>query len=198
MTFLVEPRCETTLNSEMDEEQIVIGETFLDELVLLGVLIKLAPGEMVANGPFFCLPKPGQPGQWRILSDMRRGGQKEAIGANPTVFPKSGSILEQLFTRGYSGVINASKFFYQFPTQGDKRRYLGCIHPRWDDLFYVYAGLPMGAGKLPVLQATMAPLSLACCVPSAIFIKVDRTTTRGGAPTNGALRLIQILGKGRF
>jgi hypothetical protein len=129
MNFLVEPRCETTPDSEMDEEQIVIGEEFLDELVSLGVLIKVAPGEMVANVPLFCLPKPGQPGQWRILSDMRRGGQNEAIGADPTVFPKSGSILEQLYTGGYSAVIDASKFFYH--------------------LFYVYAGLPMGAGNSP-------------------------------------------------
>jgi hypothetical protein len=149
MNFLVEPRCKTTPNSEMDEEQIVIGEDFLDELVSLGALIKVAPGEMVANGPLFCLPKPGQPGQWRILSDMRRGGQNEAIGAGPTVFPKSGSILEQLYTGGNSAVIDASKFFYQFPTRADERKYLGCIHPRWDDLFDVYAGLPMGAGNSP-------------------------------------------------
>jgi hypothetical protein len=149
MNFLVEPRHELTPNSVMDEEQIVIGEEFLNELVSLGTLVQVTADEIVANGPLFCLPKPGQPGQWRILADMRRGGQNEAIGADPTVFPKLGSILEQMYTGGWSAVIDASKFFYQCPTRKDERKYLGCIHPRWADLFYVYCGLPMGAGNSP-------------------------------------------------
>ncbi len=149
MNFLVEPRNELTPNSVIDEEQIVIGEEFLNELVSLGTLVQVTADEIVANGPLFCLPKPGQPGQWRILSDMRQGGQNEAIGADPTVFPKSGSILEQMYTGGWSAVIDASKFFYQFLTQKDERKYLGCIHTRWADLFYVYCGLPMGAGNSP-------------------------------------------------
>jgi hypothetical protein len=94
MNFLCEPRHKLTPNSDMEEEQIVIAEELLDELVGLGVLVDVQPGEIVANGLLFCLPKPGQPGQWRILSDMRRGGQNEAMGADPTVFPKSGVILE--------------------------------------------------------------------------------------------------------
>jgi hypothetical protein len=85
MSFLVKPKRKLTPNSVMDEEQIVIAEEFLDELISLGVQIEVAPGEMVANGPLFCLPKPGQPGQWRILSDMQRGRQNEVIGPNPTV-----------------------------------------------------------------------------------------------------------------
>jgi hypothetical protein len=44
MHFLVKSCCETTPNSEMDEEQIIMGEEFLDKLVLLGVLIKVALG----------------------------------------------------------------------------------------------------------------------------------------------------------
>jgi hypothetical protein len=187
MNFLVKPRCETTPNSEMDEEQIVIGEDFLYELLSLGVLIKVAPGEMVANGPLFCLPKPGQPGQWHILSDMRRGGQNEAIGANPTVFPKSGSILEQLYTGGYSVVIDATN---------------GSIWVVSTPLGMIFSMCTQGSlwvpAILPVLLAAMAPPSSACCVPSAIFSKADRTTKRGGAPTNGALRLIRISGKGGF
>jgi hypothetical protein len=114
MNFLAEPRHELMPNSEMDEEQIVIAEEFLIELVDLSVLIEVRPGEIVANGPLFCLPKPGQPGQWQILSDMRRGGQNEAIGSDPTVCPKSGVILEQLYSHGWQAVVDASKFFYQF------------------------------------------------------------------------------------
>jgi hypothetical protein len=83
MNFLAEPRHELTPNSEMEEEQIVIAEEFLDELVDLGVLVEVQPGAIVANGPLFCLDKPGQPGQWRILSDMRRGGQTKLLGRIP-------------------------------------------------------------------------------------------------------------------
>jgi hypothetical protein len=56
----------------MDAEQVVIGEEFLDELVSLGTLVKVTAEDVVANGPLFCIPKEGQPGQWRILSDMPR------------------------------------------------------------------------------------------------------------------------------
>jgi hypothetical protein len=70
MNYLQRPPLETTDNSAMAGEQHTIVEEFIKELVDLGVLVKVAPGELVANGPLFCLPKPGQPGQWRVLSDM--------------------------------------------------------------------------------------------------------------------------------
>jgi hypothetical protein len=81
MNFLQRPPSETTDNSAMAGEQVTIAEEFIKELVDLGVLVKVAPGELVANGPLFCLPKPGQPGQWRVLSDMKRGGLNRCIGA---------------------------------------------------------------------------------------------------------------------
>jgi hypothetical protein len=130
MNFLHKPAAEITPNSELTPEQITIAEEFVHELVSLGVLVEVKPGEMVTNGPIFCLPKPGQPGQWRVLSDMRRGGQNAAVGSDPTVFPKSGVILDQLYAQGYSAVVDASKFFYNFPTRPDEQKYLGCIHPR--------------------------------------------------------------------
>jgi hypothetical protein len=152
MNFLVKARRELTPNTVMDDEQIVIAEEFLNELVSLDVLKEVPPGEIVANGPLFCLPKPGQPGQWRILSDMQRGGQNEAIGSDPTVFPKSGVILEQMYTGGsWSAVVDASKFFYQFRTRRDERKYLGCIHPRDPRRHYQYCLLPMGAAQSPSL-----------------------------------------------
>jgi hypothetical protein len=106
---------------------------------------------MVANGPLFCLPKPGQPGQWRVLSDMRRGGQNAVVGSDPTVFPKSGVILDQLYYHGYSAVVDASKFFYHYPTKPDERKYLGCIHPRYEDQHLGYTKIPMGAGNSPAI-----------------------------------------------
>jgi hypothetical protein len=147
MNFLSSPKAKITPNADLTEDQIVIAEEFVTELVALGVLIKVKPGEMVTNGPLFCLPKPGQPGQWRILSDMRRGGQIPVVGSDPTVFPKSGAILDQLYYGGYSAIVDASKFFYHFPTRPEERKYLGCIHPRCSDVHLVYAGLPMGAGN---------------------------------------------------
>jgi hypothetical protein len=82
---------------------------------------------------------------------MRRGGQNAAVGADPTVFPKSGVILEQLYPGGFSAVVDASKFFYNFPTRLNERPYLGCIHPSHPDAHLVYASLPMGAGNSPAI-----------------------------------------------
>jgi hypothetical protein len=54
---------------------------FTDELVKLGVLRFLpSPTEITAITPLFYLPKPGQPGNCRILGDMKRDGQNKAIG----------------------------------------------------------------------------------------------------------------------
>jgi hypothetical protein len=134
----------------MAGEQRTIAEEFIKELVDLGVLVKVTPGELVANGPLFCLPKPEQPGQWRVLSNMKRGGQNQCVGSDPTVFPKSGVILDQMYAGGYSAVVDASKFFYNFPTKPDERKYLGCIGPGGGpNEQYVYAGIPMGAGNSP-------------------------------------------------
>jgi hypothetical protein len=53
MNFLVEPRHELTPNSDMEEEQIVIAEEFLDELVALGVLVEVPLGGIVLTVPSF-------------------------------------------------------------------------------------------------------------------------------------------------
>jgi hypothetical protein len=103
-------------NSDMTDEQLNIAEEFLEELVSLGILIEVDSEYVRANAPTFCLPKPGQPGQWRILADMRKGRQNEAIGPDPTVFPKTSFILDQLYTNGFSAVVDVSKYFYNFPT----------------------------------------------------------------------------------
>jgi hypothetical protein len=53
MNFIKRPPVGTTPNSEMAVEQVKIAEEFIVELSKLGVLIQVAPGEMVANGPLF-------------------------------------------------------------------------------------------------------------------------------------------------
>jgi hypothetical protein len=58
----------------------------------LGVLVE-AESELLANGPLFLVPKPGQPGEWQCLSDMKRGGQNNCIGKDPTFFATIGRYL---------------------------------------------------------------------------------------------------------
>jgi hypothetical protein len=60
---------------------------------------------------------------------MELGRQNEAIAKYPTVFPCGDIILRQMYSGGYSTVVDASKFFYQFETRPDERKYLGLIHP---------------------------------------------------------------------
>jgi hypothetical protein len=49
---------------------------------------------MLANAPLFTVAKAGQLGQWRIIADMKNGGQNEHIGKDPTHLPQAHDILE--------------------------------------------------------------------------------------------------------
>jgi hypothetical protein len=197
MNFLREPRNELTPNSDMTGEQIVIAEEFINELVELGALEAVPLGEMVANGPIFCLPKPGQPGQWRVLSDMRLGGQNQAMGPDPTVFPKSSMILERLYTRGWSAVVDASKFFYQFHTRPEERKFLGCIHPRDQDRHYVYRSLPMGAANSPSLAGRYGAAFLRLLRSRCPLYQGHPTVNTWGGSFAGSSSYIPSLGHGR-
>ena len=151
MNFLKELIHHILPNSDMTPEQQIIAGDFVDELILLGVLLpETETDKVVTNAPLFCLPKAGQPGQWRILADMKSGRQNEAIGSDPTVFPRSDVILSQMYSGGYSTVVDASKFFYQFETHPAERKYLGVIHPITSKRYF-YRGLPMGSGNSPSL-----------------------------------------------
>ena len=57
-------------------------------------------------------------------------------------------ILPHLYTNGWSGLVDASKFFHVFNTRDDEKKYLGLIHPR-DQTLYVYDTLPMGPRNSP-------------------------------------------------
>jgi hypothetical protein len=96
------------------------------------------------------VPKEGQPGEWRVIADMLRGGQNECMGNDPVFLPRTAHILDQMYTGGYSAMVDASKFFYQFPTHPDDRPYLGLLHPLTKEI-YEYLGLPMGAANSPAL-----------------------------------------------
>ena len=149
MNFLKDPVAHLWDNSTTSPSQMEAGVAFVEELIALGVL-ELAPDDdpIMANAPLFVLPKPGQPGQWRVLANMKDGGQNAAIGSDPVYLPRVDTILPHMYTGGWSAVVDASKFFYQFPTVVSERRYLGLVHPQ-TGVHYRYAGLPMGSANSP-------------------------------------------------
>ena len=150
MNFLVRPEAVIHENSPMDRDQLKVAQEFVEELVGLGTLVLDEDGVVQATAPLFCIPKEGQPGQWRVIADMLRGGQNGAIGNDPVFLPRLLHILGDLYEGGYSAVVDASKFFYQFRTHPDDQPYLGIKHPITGEL-YSYHGLPMGSGNSPAL-----------------------------------------------
>jgi hypothetical protein len=151
MNFLVPPVACIHDNAPMDQEQLDVAAAFVDELLELKIVKLMDEGrEVLANAPLFTVPKEGQEGQWRVIADMLRGGQNSCIGPDPCVLPRQSHILDQMYEGGYSAVVDASKFFHQFPTHPDDRPYLGLKHPI-TGVLYVYRGLPMGGGSSPGL-----------------------------------------------
>jgi hypothetical protein len=66
MNFLTVPRNNVEEpDQEMTGDQLEVAVQFTDELVKLGVL-RLPPSfaAIKAITPLFCLPMPGQPGEW--------------------------------------------------------------------------------------------------------------------------------------
>ena len=153
MNFLQEPEPCMHPNSLMDEDQIRIAKEFIQELRDLGVLKPAGPGEVIlSSAPLFCVPKEGQPGQWRVIADMLRGGQNKCIGSDPVFLPRVAHILDSLYAGGYSAVVDASKFFYQFPTLPEDRPHLGIVDPTTGEVL-TYHGLPMGSRNSPALAS---------------------------------------------
>jgi len=149
MNFMKEPEHILRPNSDMTPIQLATASEFFDELIDLGALEECPPDDpMLATCPLFVLPKAGQPGQWRVIADAKAGGQNECVGQDPVYLPGVNQILTRLYSGGWSAVIDASKFFYQFPTVMSERKYLGALHPT-TGRHYRYAGLPMGAGNSP-------------------------------------------------
>ena len=121
MNFLKVPEPGLTDNSEMDDEQLVAAGEFVDELIALGVL-RLPPADRktLLNAPLFVVPKPGQPGEWRCIADMLRGGQNMCLGNDPTILPRANDILTGMYYGGYSCVVDMSKYFYNFRTKASE------------------------------------------------------------------------------
>ena len=59
----------------MDESDLEAAQEFVDELILLGVFREIDKGlKVFSDAPLFVVPKPGQPGQWQCIADMKKGG----------------------------------------------------------------------------------------------------------------------------
>ena len=95
MNFLTPPPHKITPNAPMTNEQVEIAAEFIDELWQIGVF-ELIPesSELYANAPLFMVAKPGQPGQWRVIADMKNGGQNDHIGKDSFHLPQARMILE--------------------------------------------------------------------------------------------------------
>jgi hypothetical protein len=155
MNFLTTPTTKFTANAPMDASQQAIAGAFLDELTSLGVVRRVAKGRQVAcNAALFCVPKAGQPGEWRVIADMKTGGQNAHIGKDPVFLHQPEAILSQLYAGGYTAVADASKFFYQFPKVPSERKYLGLLHPV-TGVLYEYLSLPMGSSHSPAVAGRM-------------------------------------------
>lgn len=153
MNFLTEPKHQFVPNAPMNADELLVATEFVDELIALGVLREPTdtngyPIDVVTNAPLFTVPKPGQPGQYRCIADMLKGGQNESVGGDPVVLPRASHIVDEFYHGGYSAVYDMSKFFYNFPTRAEDRPYLGLIHPKTADIL-AYYGLPMGGGNSP-------------------------------------------------
>ena len=128
LCFLVDPGTELVPNPPLDGEELDVAAQFVDELMALGVLVpNTRPLRRVC--PLFCVPKPGQPGQWRCIADMRRGGQNECCSHDPIYMSSHRDILPHLYTGGWSAVVDKSKYFHNFLTLPEEQDLLGVIHP---------------------------------------------------------------------
>ena len=150
LRFLVDPGEELIPNPPLTPEQLETVVKFVDELIALGVVRK-ATRKLRRVCPIFVVPKAGQPGQWRCIADMRRGGQNECCGLDPIYLPTSRDILPQLYSGGYSGVADASKYFHNYPTLDNERDLMGIIHPTTGEHLW-YVGLPMGSVNSPSIS----------------------------------------------
>jgi len=148
MNFLRKPKAGIHSNGPMDDLMTAAAVEFIEELISLKVLE--AAEDVVTTAPMFVIPKEGQPGQWRVIANLKEGGQNEAVASDPVYLNRTSHILEQLYEGGYSAVVDASKFFYQFKTKEADQPYLGVVHPLTGTM-YVYKGLPMGASNSPSL-----------------------------------------------
>lgn len=149
MNFLKLPAAHLTQNSRMTPTELETAVDFVDELISLGVLELVPPNETLTNNcPLFLVPKPGQPGQFRCIADMKKGGQNAGCVGDPVQMTSPQIILPLLNEGGFSASLDLAKFFHMFLTVESERNFLGLIHPG-TGVHYRYRRLPMGSTNSP-------------------------------------------------
>jgi len=99
MNFLTPPPPGIKQNAMINAEEQATAIQFVDELISLGVLEPDSyPGNVVNTCPLFLVPKPGQPGQFRCIADMKKGGQNASVGADPVQMSSPADILPRLYS----------------------------------------------------------------------------------------------------
>ena len=179
MNFMDIPIPGLVPNQKLTGKALEAAISFTDELIDLGVL-SLAEGhyEVANNFPLFFIEKLGQPGQYRGIADGKAGGQNDVCVGDPCQMTSPDHILPHLYTNGWSGVIDASKFFHMFRTQDEEKKYLGLIHPR-DNSMWVYETLPMGTRNSPGISGRFG----------AAFLRrvIDKFPTFQGTPVDNSI-----------
>ena len=104
MNFSSPPPSTIHDNAPMDVSAMEVAGAFVDELDDLGVLLAEDDKfKILLNAPLFCIPKEGQPGEWRVIADMLRGGQNSSMMRDPVYLPRTTHILSQMYTGGVYG-----------------------------------------------------------------------------------------------
>jgi hypothetical protein len=136
----------------MTESQLTIAVAFVTELISLGVLALVPHGVLIMNVcPLFLVAKPGQPDQWRFISDIKKVHQNKSCAAYPVHITCPEDILPRMYPGGFASVIDASKFFHMSLNVDGERRFMGLIHPDTGD-HYWYTRLPMGSSNSPAVS----------------------------------------------
>jgi hypothetical protein len=99
MHFMKCPPRGKEVSSPFTLKQLEIATGSVDKLVSFGVLALVPFGADILNTcPLFLVPKSGQPGQWRFISDMEKGGHNDVCVSDPVSLPQPGGILSHLYT----------------------------------------------------------------------------------------------------
>eukprot|EP00957_Ditylum_brightwellii_P175484 13360496-Ditylum_brightwellii.AAC.1 len=71
----------------------------MDKLIKIDTLREVPEGKSIlCNDLLLIIPKPGQPVQWWVLSDMKRGSQNSYLATDPVSYPHPLDILSSLYS----------------------------------------------------------------------------------------------------
>lgn len=148
MNFMETPKPGLVENQLATGDQLALQIKFVDGLIDLGVLAPEKGYKIVNNFPLFLAPKPKQPGEYRCIADGKRGGQNNVCVSDPCQMTQPHFILPYLYTRGWSCILDMSKYFHMFLTRLEEQQHLGIIHPL-TKLLLAYMTFPMGTRNSP-------------------------------------------------